>query len=250
MIRVVVGSKLRVLRPEVSGEERVISGEEVIRLTASELRLYVRGAKQLIFASYCLGCAAQLDVASSSLIASRVAETCVEEGVPVLFLSTDAVFSGKRGMYSVTDAPNAETAYGQVKLSQERIFAGQTILRFTTFGPSFSNNRKLLLEMLQTQKQFILYPNAYFSPISTITLNSIIKSHYDHTLSPGVHHLASTRISKAEFAIKVLRRLGRMEEVELLLGSESLDLSLVPTMPTPPIEEELDLVLTNGGRVW
>ena len=49
--------------------------------------------------------------------------------VPFVFLSTDLVFNGEKGMYVETDVAMPRTVYGETKLQAERMLQNQTIFR-------------------------------------------------------------------------------------------------------------------------
>lgn len=59
----------------------------------------------------------QLNVASSK----SLAEITAKKGIPLLFISTDYVFDGKKPPYTEEDAPSPVNKYGQLKAEAERI---------------------------------------------------------------------------------------------------------------------------------
>src|SRR5258708_36209396 len=86
----------------------------------------------------CIGIVKQLQaakdpltsIATNSLFPHRLAELCGVGGIRLIHVSTDCVFSGRRGHYTEQDTPDAKHLYGRTKLlgelSRERRLTLQT----------------------------------------------------------------------------------------------------------------------------
>ena len=118
----------------------------------------------------------------------------------IVFLSSDHVFNGKRGYYSVCDIAEPNTDYGLCKVELENIFFEHTVLRFTTTGPSQSD-RPLMYEMALNNQIQTVYERHYFSPVSTAEINFFLNGAH---IKSGIYHLVGDRLSKAAY----LRQIG------------------------------------------
>lgn len=164
-----------------------LKSEEILPMFKDE----IRAAGRIIFASY----SRELFGEKQNILLD-VAKFLVDEGVDqrTVFLSSDYVFSGLRGKYTVDDEVDPTSEYGAAKVQLEGLLANSLIVRFTTIGPSVSRS-PLLLDRIYDGERLILYPNQVFSPVSTEVVNSFIGK------ERGVKrlvHLAGERLSKAD----------------------------------------------------
>ena len=60
-----------------------------------------------------------ISIQLNSLFPHRLADLCAATGTRLFHMSTDCVFSGRKGNYTETDAPDPEDLYGRTKLLGE-----------------------------------------------------------------------------------------------------------------------------------
>lgn len=89
-------------------------------------------------------------------------------------ISTDGVFSGKKGNYSEDDFPDAKDIYGQSKFFGEAAYGNHLTIRTSIFGQELFGKKGLLEWFLSSKKSIRGYKNVYFSGISTNLLAEII----------------------------------------------------------------------------
>lgn len=211
----------------------------------------------------CIGIVKQLPVAKdpiitltlNSLFPHLLAQLCAATGAWLIQISTDCIFSGKRGGYTETDTPDPVDLYGRTKLLGEIETEGCLTLRTSMFGRELETNNALLEWFLSTQGQKIQgYTRAIFSGFTTLALSSIladlIKNHY--RLS-GLYHLSADPISKYELLVQLRQSFGLDVEIEPFgefFCDRSLDSSLLRTKIglTPPSWEKMieELVRDNS----
>lgn len=139
---------------------------------------------------------------------SVMAQAAKECGSTMIYLSTDAVFSGETGNYSETDQPNPFSVYGKSKYEGEQrvleINPESLIVRTNFFGWSPTHSRSILeffLNNLQAGNQI----NGY----TDFTVSSIYVRYLAHHIrqlkgEPGVWHVASRdALTKFEFGLQV-----------------------------------------------
>jgi dTDP-4-dehydrorhamnose reductase len=154
----------------------------------------------------CTGLIKQLDSANdpavvlpiNSIFPHRLAELCQLTQSKLIQISTDCVFSGKKGAYLETDISDAEDLYGKSKSIGE-IYDKEHVLtlRTSTIGHELDSNYGLIDWFLSQKNQVKGYSNAIFSGLTTLELAKVI---HDYVLPnpslSGLYHLAAEPISK------------------------------------------------------
>lgn len=119
-------------------------------------------------------------------------------GYRLISISTDCVFTGRRGNYSEKDAPDADDLYGQSKHLGEVSGANCLTIRTSLIGRELFHSTGLLEWFLANRnKQVAGYTNAIFSGFPTVVFADIISeiiSNYPKI--SGLLHIASKPISK------------------------------------------------------
>ncbi len=164
----------------------------------------------------CVGITKQICVAKgieqtievNSLFPHQIKRICEKRGVRLIHLSTDCVFSGKKGFYNEKDFADAEDLYGRSKILGEVEGENCLTLRKSTVGLELSNTHGLI-EWFISQKQNILgYKGAIYSGLSTRYLATIVGQIIkDHRELSGIMNLASAPISKYDLLCKLRNRI-------------------------------------------
>ena len=79
----------------------------------------------------------------------------------IIQLSTDCVFSGKKGMYIEKDSPDADDIYGRSKIMGELNYKKALTLRKSTIGFELENNHGLFEWWLNSKIQFMVLTMQY-----------------------------------------------------------------------------------------
>ena len=168
----------------------------------------------------CIGIVKQAKQASEPLPSIRVNallphelhRLAAERGARLIHVSTDCVFSGRRGPYVEGDTPDAEDLYGRTKLLGEVCGPGALTLRTSLIGRELHGQRSLIEWFLSQRGSRVCgFANALFSGLTTAAaadlLACIIGSHPD---LDGVWHASAEAISKYDLLALVNRvyRLG------------------------------------------
>jgi len=135
-------------------------------------------------------------IAMNALLPHVLAETCDRVGSRLIHISTDCVFSGRRGNYSETDLADADDVYGRSKRLGEVELAGHLTLRTSTIG--HENHTKFgLLEWFLAQRACKGYARAIFSGLPSVVFARIIRDIVipDAKLT-GLYHVSAAPIGK------------------------------------------------------
>ena len=132
-----------------------------------------------------------------------------------ILISTDCVFDGKVGAYSVNDVPNANDIYGLSKRLGEVNDDDKTLtVRTSIIGPELKSGTGLW-HWFQSQKGTVYgYKKVYWSGVTTLELARYIQFAVNHDIS-GLRHLSNgLPISKYEL-LHMLRNGGINTSVEI-----------------------------------
>lgn len=145
----------------------------------------------------------------NSLLPHRLALLCRTAGARLVHLSTDCVFSGRRGNYRESDQPDAEDLYGRTKLLGEVSEPHCITLRTSMIGPELSRKTGLLEWFLVQRGQTVKgFTKAIFSGFPTSELARIVEQVLvDAPTVYGVYHVAAAPISKYDLLSLIRDRL-------------------------------------------
>ena len=145
----------------------------------------------------------------------EIAALAARDGVPLVHISTDAVFDGERGDYTEDDPPRPLSTYARTKLAGERAvlaaYPAAAVLRVNFFGWSLSGKRSLsewFLNNLQAGNPVRGFSDVFFCPLLVTHLADRVLAVLERRLS-GLYHAVSPRcLSKYAFGVALARRFG------------------------------------------
>ena len=133
----------------------------------------------------------------NALLPHRLAAICSAIRASFIHISTDCVFSGRRGNYSELDEPDPIDVYGHSKLLGEVEGPRCVTLRTSIIGRELSRKSSLFEWFLAQTGQVQGFKKAIFSGFTTIELSRVIErliTHYPD--ATGSYHVSSYPISK------------------------------------------------------
>lgn len=154
----------------------------------------------------CAGLIKQHPNASDPLVAlpinamfpHRLAALARLVGARLVHISTDCVFSGRKGMYTENDVSDAEDLYGKSKyIGEVRDLSHAVTLRTSIIGHELSSNVSLVDWFLSQTGSVKGFDRAIFSGLPTVELADIIKNVVvSHSDLHGLYHVSAEPISK------------------------------------------------------
>jgi len=172
----------------------------------------------------CIGIVKQAEAAKdpvtsieiNALFPHHLARLCQERGIRLIHISTDCVFSGRKGDYSENDLSDAEDLYGRTKFLGEVSGKGCLTLRTSMIGREIETSNGLIEWFLsQEGKTIDGYTGAIFSGFTTNALAEIITNIiYKQSELHGVWHVASAPISKFDLLLLVKQVYGLNIKIE------------------------------------
>ncbi len=142
----------------------------------------------------------------NSLFPHKVAKHINNTDIRLIQISTDCVYSGKKGDYKENDFPDAEDLYGKTKyLGELYQYANCLTLRTSIIGHEIKEKLSLLEWFLNQKKPIKGYTNAIYSGFTTLELVNIIEKVIIKNKNNGLYHIASKPISKYDLLNLIAR---------------------------------------------
>lgn len=152
----------------------------------------------------------------NALLPHRLAVMCRAAGARLVHMSTDCVFSGRRGGYTEEDVSDAEDLYGRTKFMGEVAQPGCVTLRTSIIGLELSRKGGLIEWFLSQKGEIWGFTHAIYTGLTTAEMSRIIERVLvRHPDLSGVWQVASEPISKYELLVRLAEILGR-EDVHLV----------------------------------
>lgn len=145
----------------------------------------------------------------NALLPHRIAALCNAIGARLIHISTDCVFSGRRGGYTENDEPDPIDVYGHSKLLGEVTNPGCITLRTSIIGTELSRHTSLLEWFLAQKGKAFGYRNAIFSGLTTTEASRIMERLIcNFPDSAGIYHVSSQPISKFDLLTLIRDKFG------------------------------------------
>jgi dTDP-4-dehydrorhamnose reductase len=134
----------------------------------------------------------------NTLFPHQLSEIAAEINARLITISTDCVFSGKRGNYVETDLPDADDLYGKSKYLGEVLADNCLTIRTSIIGRELNTSHSLVEWFLSHEGKNVKgYRKAIFSGFPTIILAEIIAGLITNFPKlNGLFHISSEPISK------------------------------------------------------
>jgi dTDP-4-dehydrorhamnose reductase len=159
----------------------------------------------------CIGIIKQLPTASdpvisltiNALLPHRLAALSQACGARLIHISTDCVFSGRKGRYTEADVSDAEDLYGRTKFLGEVAAPGSLTLRTSIIGRELQTASGLVEWFLsQTGRRVRGFTRAIYSGFTTLELAHIISHVVDNAAGlSGLYQVSSEPINKYDLLL-------------------------------------------------
>lgn len=167
----------------------------------------------------------------NALFPHQLYQICQRHGARLIHISTDCVFSGRKGNYREDAPSDAEDIYGKAKYLGELMGEGALTIRTSLIGRELYSKNNLAEWFLTNQGGNVNgFTNAIFSGFPTICFAGIM----DEIISKekklnGLYHISSQPISKYNLLNLIRDKMGldiKIKEYSDFHCNRSLDSSL------------------------
>lgn len=151
----------------------------------------------------------------NALLPHRLARLCELVDARLVHISTDCVFSGRKGNYLETDEADAQDLYGRSKLIGEVDYPHAVTLRTSIIGHELYSAHSLIGWFLAQQGNVKGFTHAIFSGLPTCELARVIRDKVlPRTDLHGLYHVAAQPISKYDLLEIVNLEYGKGLKIE------------------------------------
>jgi dTDP-4-dehydrorhamnose reductase len=151
----------------------------------------------------------------NSMLPHRLAKLCDLSGARLIHISTDCVFSGRKGGYVENDLSDAEDLYGKSKYMGELHDVPHAItLRTSIIGHELISQHSLVDWFLAQEGSVLGFSRAVFSGLPTVELARVMKDFVlPHPELNGLYHVAAEPIAKLDLLSLIARQYGKSIEI-------------------------------------
>jgi len=154
-----------------------------------------------------------ISISLNALLPHRISLICRAAKIRMIHISTDCVFSGKKGDYLETDESDAEDLYGRSKFLGEVAYPPHSITLRTSIIGRELKTRLGLIEWFLSQKDGNTirgYKHAIFTGFTTNELSHIIMNKViPRPELTGLYHVSSDPINKYDLLQMANQAFGR-----------------------------------------
>ena len=157
----------------------------------------------------------KLTVYLNSKMPMYLANYCKLNKIFLLHISTDCVFSGKKGNYLDNSFKDTKDLYGLSKKKGEVKNEFASTIRTSFIGPELNTKKSLLSWFLSEKKIVKGYTKAFFSGLTSLELCKIIYNYFikNNLLKNKIINVGSRRISKYVLLTKIRRVFKKKIEI-------------------------------------
>ena len=160
----------------------------------------------------------------------NLARLCKEHAAFFVYVSTDYVFDGEKGMYKETDKPAPINHYGLTKLKGEEAvqaldnycIARGSVIYGSTPATGKTNFALWLLDKLEKKEEVKITSDQWNSPTLNVNMAEMILEILEKRVT-GIFHLAgATRLSRYDFAKHIAETFNLDKKYIKLVTSEHM----------------------------
>ncbi|PWE44724.1 NAD(P)-dependent oxidoreductase [Pseudomonas prosekii] len=184
----------------------------------------------------CIGLIKQLSTAKdpmavlpiNSLLPHRLSKICELSNSRLVQISTDCVFSGRKGMYTEADVSDAEDIYGKSKFLGEVVDSKLVVtLRTSIIGHELNSTFSLVDWFLSQSGSVKGFAKAIFSGLPTVELARVVRDFVlPNSELSGLYQVAASPIDKYSLLKQIASTYEKKIEIvrdESLVIDRSLD---------------------------
>ena len=150
----------------------------------------------------------------NALLPHRLSVLCKAVGARLVHLSTDCVFSGRKGNYREDDPSDAEDLYGKTKYLGEVHDRHCLTLRTSIIGRELSRHKSLFEWFMGQSGTVKGFRKALYNGFSTIEMSRIIEMMLlEYPEAHGVYHVSSEPIDKCSLLELFRAKTGKQVEI-------------------------------------
>ena len=162
----------------------------------------------------------------NGIFPNLLAEFCKKLKVKLIHISTDCVFSGKKGNYSEFDKPDSPLIYGKTKAQGEIIDKNHCTIRTSVIGPEINSTGNELFDWFMSQSGSVNgYTRSIWSGVTTLELAKMVDCAIILNINNIYNFSSKVAISKYKLLCKIKKIFSRdivIEKIDGVITNKSL----------------------------
>ena len=160
----------------------------------------------------------------------------------LVHVSTDCVFSGKKGSYTEDDIRDADDTYGRTKALGEVTESPHVTLRTSVVGPEIKEGEELFHWFMSQEGRIKGFTKSYWSGVTTLELAKAVEWVIEKDIQ-GLYHITNgIPINKYELLMLFKKYTNKEIEIESVEGKVT-DKSFLDT------RKEIDYAIPSYGKM-
>ncbi len=136
----------------------------------------------------------------------------------LIHISTDCVFSGKKGSYIESDQKDADDIYGRAKALGEVTDESHVTLRTSVVGPELKEGEELFHWFMSQRGEIQGYSGALWSGVSTLELAKAVEWAIENDIT-GLYHVTNSQpINKYELLMLFKKHTKKDIQIKAVVG--------------------------------
>jgi len=186
----------------------------------------------------------------NSLLPHQLAKLTERYHGKLIHISTDCVFSGKKGDYTENDIVDGTSIYAQSKQLGEIISDKHLTIRTSIIGPELKEDGiGLFLWFMKQRGKIKGYKNVWWNGVTTLELAKAIETMIKQDIT-GLFHLGSSKKISKFMLLKTIQQIFEKKDVEIVPDSNFIQDRTIKSTRTDfkyevPTYEEMLLELKN-----
>jgi dTDP-4-dehydrorhamnose reductase len=157
-----------------------------------------------------------LAIPINALLPHQLAELCRATSARLIHISTDCVFSGRKGNYTETDFADAGDVYGKSKFLGEVLGQGAITLRTSTIGHELQSAYGLLEWFLAQQGSCKGFSKAIFSGLPNVVFAEVVRDIViPRPELTGLYQVGAEPIAKYELLKLIAAAYGKTIDIRM-----------------------------------
>jgi dTDP-4-dehydrorhamnose reductase len=166
----------------------------------------------------------------NSVIPRFLDRICIRDFIRLIHITTDCVFSGKKGNYSEKDTMDVNDIYGMSKWLGEKL--NSTVIRSSIIGQEVNTNYSLFNWFSSQEGTVKGYETHLWNGVTCLQMSKICLDIIDNNkFWSGIRHIHSDTYSKYELLVKINEVFDMGKSIRPWRTGESIDRTLSTLFP-------------------
>jgi|TARA_B110000902_G_C14144606_1_gene527124 dTDP-4-dehydrorhamnose reductase len=126
----------------------------------------------------------------NAYIPQRLKTVANRLGAKLVHISTDCVFSGKKGSYIESDIKDADDTYGRAKAMGEVVESPHVTLRTSVVGPEIKDGEELFHWFMKQAGEINGFTKSFWSGVTTLELAKAVEWAIERNIQ-GLYHITN-----------------------------------------------------------